>query len=236
MKPLRNISPIWAPHGKDTINRLVADSQTLQLKQSVSIYEKGSYNGCGNYASAPTIAAIIAHLNEVRLSQGKPVLGFLNPWIYSTGFKGFTDITHEGSIGCLGTSMYSKLPTRLVPYASWNATKGWDPVTGFASKGMLNVLPNFGHCKYLIDEVRQHSILGSQQTLRDTMLDEIKRRNSVEIPSCGIARSLLVETHVPPSAQFCHGLDWLPVAWTSRTPKVEGHNCGQRGNQRIMWD
>jgi len=29
--------------------------------------------------------------------------------------------------------MYSQLPTPFVPFASWNATKGWDPVTGLGT-------------------------------------------------------------------------------------------------------
>jgi hypothetical protein len=47
-------------------------------------------------------AAIIALLNDARLRAGKPVLGFLNPWIYSSGYKGFTDITAGQSDGCDG--------------------------------------------------------------------------------------------------------------------------------------
>jgi hypothetical protein len=45
-------------------------------------------------------AAIIALLNDARLRAGKPTLGFLNPWIYSSGYKGFTDITAGQSNGC----------------------------------------------------------------------------------------------------------------------------------------
>ncbi|WEW57323.1 Tripeptidyl-peptidase sed2 [Emydomyces testavorans] len=109
------------------------------------IYEKGQIEMVsGTSASAPTIAVIIAHLNEVRLAQGKPVLGFLNPWLYGKGFRGFRDITHGGSTGCTGKSIYSGLPTRSVPYASWNATKGWDPVTGFGTPDfhkLIELLP-----------------------------------------------------------------------------------------------
>ena len=47
-------------------------------------------------------AAIIALLNDARLRAGKPALGFLNPWIYSSGYKGFTDITGGQSDGCNG--------------------------------------------------------------------------------------------------------------------------------------
>jgi tripeptidyl-peptidase-1 len=48
-----------------------------------------------------------------------------------------TDIVDGGSTGCTGIDMYSGLPTPIVPYASWNATKGWDPVTGLGT-------PDFG--------------------------------------------------------------------------------------------
>lgn len=90
----------------------------------------------GTSASAPTIAGIVALLNDARLSQGLPKLGFLNPWLYSEGYKGLNDITTGGSRGCTGKDMYSGLPTPFVPYASWNATKGWDAVTGLGT-------PNF---------------------------------------------------------------------------------------------
>jgi tripeptidyl-peptidase I len=91
----------------------------------------------GTSASAPTFAAIVALLNNARAAAGKPSLGFLNPWIYSQGYKGLNDITKGGSSGCTGRDMYSGLPTPYVPYASWNATEGWDPVTGYGT-------PDFG--------------------------------------------------------------------------------------------
>lgn len=82
----------------------------------------------GTSASAPVFAAIVGLLNAARLQEGKPTLGFLNPWIYSVGYKGLNDITLGGSTGCTGISQYSGLPTPVVPFASWNATVGWDPV------------------------------------------------------------------------------------------------------------
>lgn len=84
-------------------------------------------------ASAPTIAAIISHLNELRLAQGGVVLGFLNPWLYSKGYAGFTDIVDGGSQGCTGWDIYTGGKASHVPYAGWNATEGWDPVTGFGT-------------------------------------------------------------------------------------------------------
>jgi tripeptidyl-peptidase-1 len=91
----------------------------------------------GTSASAPTISAIIALLNAARLQAGKPTFGFLNPWLYIKGFEGLTDIVDGGSTGCIGRDIYSGLPSPFVPYASWNATEGWDPVTGLGT-------PDFG--------------------------------------------------------------------------------------------
>ncbi|KAF2194923.1 tripeptidyl-peptidase-like protein [Zopfia rhizophila CBS 207.26] len=91
----------------------------------------------GTSASAPAFASVVALLNNARISAGKPPLGFLNPWIYSQGYKGLNDITKGGSTGCTGRSIYSGLKAPYVPYASWNATEGWDPVTGYGT-------PDFG--------------------------------------------------------------------------------------------
>lgn len=87
----------------------------------------------GTSASSPTFAAIVSLLNNARLANNMPPLGFLNPWIYSVGRHALEDIVDGGSTGCTGTDQYSGLPTPYVPYASWNATKGWDPVTGYGT-------------------------------------------------------------------------------------------------------
>ncbi|ORY14941.1 tripeptidyl-peptidase-like protein [Clohesyomyces aquaticus] len=94
----------------------------------------------GTSASAPTFASVVALLNNARASAGKPSLGFLNPWIYSQGFKGLNDITQGGSTGCTGRSIYSGLPAPYVPWASWNATEGWDPVTGYGTPDFQKLL------------------------------------------------------------------------------------------------
>lgn len=46
-------------------------------------------------------------------------MGFLNPWLYSKGHAGFTDILSGGNGGC-GTTGFP-------------VTKGWDAVTGFGT-------------------------------------------------------------------------------------------------------
>lgn len=69
----------------------------------------------GTSASAPTFAGIIALLNAARLQAGKPTLSFLNPWIYSEGYRGLTDIVDGGSDGCHGYSEHSGLATKRIP-------------------------------------------------------------------------------------------------------------------------
>jgi tripeptidyl-peptidase-1 len=69
---------------------------------------------------------VIALVNDALLAAGKPVLGFLNPWLYSTGHTAFTDILSGSAIGCGG--------------AGFPAAVGWDPVTGFGT-------PDFGRLR-----------------------------------------------------------------------------------------
>lgn len=103
------------------------------IEQDYTTGEFEDYYVSGTSASAPTFAAIVSLLNNARLSAGQPPLGFLNPWIYSVGKYGLTDIVDGGSDGCTGVDGYSGLATPVVPYASWNATEGWDPVTGWGT-------------------------------------------------------------------------------------------------------
>ncbi|KAF9266300.1 tripeptidyl peptidase A [Marasmius fiardii PR-910] len=83
----------------------------------------------GTSASSPTFAGIVALLNDARLKKGQSPLGFLNPLIYKKGVDGFNDITFGNNPGC-GTP-------------GFNATKGWDPVTGLGT-------PNFKKLKDLL--------------------------------------------------------------------------------------
>ena len=76
----------------------------------------------GTSASAPIVAGIVTLLNEARIAAGKGPIGFLNPTFYANP-DAFNDITIGNNPGC-GTG-------------GFNATPGWDPVTGLGT-------PNFG--------------------------------------------------------------------------------------------
>ncbi|RDW92293.1 hypothetical protein BP5796_01687 [Coleophoma crateriformis] len=73
----------------------------------------------GTSASCPLMSSVISLVNDALISSGKAPLGFLNPWLYSKGYKGFTDITAGDASSC-GT-------------AGFPVTEGWDPSTGFGT-------------------------------------------------------------------------------------------------------
>ncbi|KAI1369941.1 tripeptidyl-peptidase 1 precursor [Xylaria arbuscula] len=73
----------------------------------------------GTSASTPLTAGIISLVNDARIAAGKKALGFLNPWLYSDGYKGLTDVTGGSAVGC-GVDGFP-------------AVEGWDPVTGLGT-------------------------------------------------------------------------------------------------------
>jgi tripeptidyl-peptidase I len=91
-----------------------------------AVYDKGVLQLlAGTSASAPVIAGIVALLNAARRSIEQPPLGFLNPWLYNaTG--AFTDVAVGYGVGCYNAKGVNRS-------ARWNATAGWDPVTGLGT-------------------------------------------------------------------------------------------------------
>jgi tripeptidyl-peptidase-1 len=73
----------------------------------------------GTSASTPTMASVIALLNDYLISNGKPSMGFINPWLYKNGKAGFNDITSGSAKGC--------------DVDGFQAVKGWDAVTGWGT-------------------------------------------------------------------------------------------------------
>ncbi|KAF2117315.1 peptidase S8/S53 domain-containing protein [Lophiotrema nucula] len=108
-----------------------------------SVYDKGTLKHYqGTSCSSPAFGAIVGLLNDARLKAHLPPMGFLNPWIYSVGPKVLNDIAKGGSTGCDGHARFHGPPngSPVVPYASWNATKGWDPVTGYGTPNFPKML------------------------------------------------------------------------------------------------
>jgi tripeptidyl-peptidase-1 len=80
----------------------------------------------GTSASCPLMSSIISLANDALISHRKPTLGFLNPWLYKVGYKGFTDILSGNAHGC-GVDAFP-------------VTKGWDPITGFGTPVFPEIL------------------------------------------------------------------------------------------------
>ncbi|KAF5662210.1 tripeptidyl-peptidase I [Fusarium heterosporum] len=98
----------------------------------------------GTSAATPAVGSVIALLNNERLKRGKPAMGFLNPWLYSKGHAGFTDIVDGKSGGCYGESREG-LPSPKIPNAGWDAVKGWDPASGWGTPRSFQGGYNTGH-------------------------------------------------------------------------------------------
>lgn len=79
----------------------------------------------GTSASSPTFASIVSLLNDYRIANGRPSLGWLNPLLYSIGVSGFTDILLGNNPGC-GTT-------------GFNATEGWDAITGLGTPDFVKL-------------------------------------------------------------------------------------------------
>ncbi|KAG0697324.1 peptidase S8/S53 domain-containing protein [Suillus ampliporus] len=100
-----------------------------QASEFLVIYQGQTVAAGGTSCAAPTFASLVSMLNDARINAGKASLGFLNPFLYSTGYKALNDIIQGNNPGC-GTQ-------------GFNATVGWDPVTGYGT-------PNFEKLKGLV--------------------------------------------------------------------------------------
>ena len=64
------------------------------------VYQGNTTYVGGTSCSSPTFASIVSMLNDARISAGKTTLGFLNPFLYSSGYTALNDITVGNNPGC----------------------------------------------------------------------------------------------------------------------------------------
>jgi tripeptidyl-peptidase-1 len=87
----------------------------------------------GTSASAPTVAAMIALVNDARLRAGKKSLGWLNPLLYEAKVRNvLRDVVEGESMGC-------RFPDGEVSLG-WSSVAGYDCVTGL---GVVNDFKDF---------------------------------------------------------------------------------------------
>lgn len=82
----------------------------------------------GTSASSPVFGSILTLINEARINAGKSSVGFVNPTLYAHPSV-LNDITQGGNQGC-GTP-------------GFEATIGWDPVTGLGTPNYPKMLKLF---------------------------------------------------------------------------------------------
>ena len=89
---------------------------------------------------------MVGLLNDARLRAGKPTMGFINPWLYRLRNAGasaeITDIVGGSAPGCSGLDPHGRpvVGGGVIPYAAWNGTEGWDPVTGLGVPNFMRML------------------------------------------------------------------------------------------------
>jgi tripeptidyl-peptidase-1 len=113
--------------------RAFPDVAAHSLTPNFQVVYAGKLDGSGGTSAAsPIWAAIVGLLNDARLRAGKPALGWLNPLLYlaGAGRDALIDITDGYAVGCLPPSLNG---SGVVLGARWNATVGWDPVTGWGT-------------------------------------------------------------------------------------------------------
>lgn len=80
----------------------------------------------GTSASCPVTAGLFARINAERSALGKPVMGFLNPFIYQNA-DAFNDVTQGSVTGATGVKGFAAL-------------EGWDAATGMGTPDYEKVL------------------------------------------------------------------------------------------------
>jgi tripeptidyl-peptidase I len=126
---LKNYPPSYASDIWNSSSRAFPDISANGANYVVAV--DGAFSRVfGTSASAPVVGAMITNINDARLAIGKKSLGFINPALYSAKFaSAYNDITNGTNPGC-GTQ-------------GFNATKGWDPVTGLGTPRFPILLAKF---------------------------------------------------------------------------------------------
>ncbi|CEJ91035.1 hypothetical protein VHEMI06776 [[Torrubiella] hemipterigena] len=103
----------------------------LIVTDYVYYFKDHYYLSSGTSNSAPMWAGMISLINDARISQGKPTLGFFNPRLYTDKAvqAAFTDIATGGNPSCNTNG--------------FKAAAGWDVVTGWG-------VPNFENLKKVL--------------------------------------------------------------------------------------
>ncbi|KAK7000230.1 family S53 protease-like protein [Favolaschia claudopus] len=126
---LKTIPPSFPGNGKfNATNRAYPD---LSLQGwNFLINARGEVaQTAGTSASTPSVAGMVALMNDRLIGEGKPVLGFLNPFLYANE-GAFNDVVegHNSGFRCPASSV------------AFDAAPGWDPVSGLGTPNFPDLL------------------------------------------------------------------------------------------------
>jgi tripeptidyl-peptidase-1 len=119
----------WAASG--VLGLIFSFFTFFSFSLSLSLFSGSVGTIGGTSASSPSLAGLIALLNDQRFTAGKSSLGFLNPLFYQNPSV-FIDITTGSNPGCQSNG--------------FPAQPEWDPVTGLGT-------PNFQKLSQLINSL-----------------------------------------------------------------------------------
>ncbi|KAJ7830134.1 subtilisin-like protein [Mycena olivaceomarginata] len=96
------------------------------------VFNGTTFPSAGTSFSSPIFSSMIALINDRLVAAGKPVLGFLNPFLYANT-NTFTDITEGHNSGFECPHIIGELELNRFRTVAFDATKGWDALTGVGS-------------------------------------------------------------------------------------------------------
>ena len=108
------------------------------LGQNIVTVTRGMQDlSSGTSASAPIWASLLNLVNEERIAAGKSTVGFVNPVLYQHP-EIFNDVTVGNNAAC-----WNPDPTADNTVSGFEASKGWDPVTGLGTPDFEKLLALF---------------------------------------------------------------------------------------------
>jgi len=128
-------STSYNPNGRATPDVSALGSEEFQVMIGGTCTLVG-----GTSASTPTFGGIVTLLNDIRLNNNLPTLGFLNPLLYQLASQ-YSDAFFDVTVG------NNYWPCSCAPGINgFNCAPGWDPATGLGT-------PNFARLQTAILDV-----------------------------------------------------------------------------------
>ena len=115
------------------------DISAIATNYIIRLSPRGFIPIAGTSASTPAVAGMFSLINDVRLRNNLPSLGFVNPLLYRLAEQ-FPHVFHDVTNG---VNNCSAIPEKCCPYG-FEATEGWDPATGVGTPNVTALIELLG--------------------------------------------------------------------------------------------